>query len=193
MKFKKLDFTDRWHDMLGTPCLGDTWIVWGQSANGKTSFCLQLAKYLTQFGYVAYNSLEEGASLSFRQALERSNFTNPQGKFRILDKEPIDELEVRLSKQRSPDFIFIDSLQYTGLTKSKYKELKQRFRKKTFIYISHAKGKEPRGATAQFIRYDAGVKIWVDSFKAFPDSRYGGGKDFMIYPEGHDRLLGLNT
>lgn len=43
--------------------------VWGNSGNGKTSFVMQLCKYLCRFGRVAYNSLEEGASLTMKNTL----------------------------------------------------------------------------------------------------------------------------
>ena len=50
----------KWLASIGKPELTGSWMIWGNSSNGKTSFCLQLAKYLSKFGRVAYNSLEEG-------------------------------------------------------------------------------------------------------------------------------------
>ena len=42
-------------------------VVWGKSGNGKTSFVLQLCKELTRYGKVAYDSLEEGSSLTMQK------------------------------------------------------------------------------------------------------------------------------
>jgi len=33
------------------------------------------------------------------------------------------------------------------------------------------------------VRYDANVKIYVDKFKAYPTSRYGGGAPYIIWKE----------
>ncbi len=40
----------------------------GAQRKRQTRFALQLGKYLTHFGRVAYNSLEEGASVAMRTA-----------------------------------------------------------------------------------------------------------------------------
>jgi hypothetical protein len=50
--------------------------------------------------------------------------------------------------------------------------------------VSHAEGKEPKGNVAKSVRYDAFVKIWVEGYKAFPQSRFGGGNEFVIWPAG---------
>jgi hypothetical protein len=110
-----------------------------------------------------------------------------KGNFLLLDKEPISDLRARLRRQRSPEAIVIDSIQYTGLTYSEYKKLRDEFPKKLFIFISHAEGKEPKGRVAGSVKYDAFVKIWVEGFKAYPMSRFGGGKEFVIWDKGaHD-------
>lgn len=55
MKFDTLPFEGVWHDAFGTPERRGVWFVWGNSGNGKTSFVMQLCKYLCRFGRVAYN------------------------------------------------------------------------------------------------------------------------------------------
>ena len=111
--FDTLDFKDEWQDAFSTPERYGIWIIWGNSANGKTSFAMQLCKYLCRFGKVAYDSMEEGASLTMRNTLVRHGMLDVNGRFLLIDNEPIDELSVRLDKRRSPDFVVIDSFQYT--------------------------------------------------------------------------------
>ena len=111
-KFKMLPFDGEWLAALGCPELTGSWIVWGNSGNGKTRFALQLCKYLCNFGRVAYNSLEEGVSASLMKALQETNMMEARRKFIVLDKEPIGELVKRLKQQKSPNIICIDSLQY---------------------------------------------------------------------------------
>lgn len=58
------------------------------------------------------------------------------------------------------------------------------FPRKLFIYISHAEGANPRGNVAMSVKYDAFVKIYVQGFRAYPQSRFGGGSPFVIWDKG---------
>lgn len=189
-KFKVMPFEDEFKASFGRPELSGAWIIWGNSANGKTRFTLQLAKYLTKFGNVAYNSLEEGIKLSFQRAIQQTGMQSVAKKFKIINGETIEQLIERLEKQKSPHIIIIDSLQYTDLDKRSYKALINRFPKKLFIFISHAEGKNPKGSTADAIKYDSDIKIRVEGYKAFARSRFGGGKPFVIWEEGANEYWG---
>lgn len=167
-----LPFEGVWAKSFGMPSRTGVWIIWGESANGKSSFAMQLAKELTKYGKVAYNSLEESLSLSFQQNMQRCRMEEAGGRFLILDREPIAELGIRLKKQRSPDFVIIDSLQYSGLNYKEYKRLKEQHPSKLFIFISHADGDKPKGATATSIQYDADMKIMVRGYRAICKGRF---------------------
>lgn len=182
-KFKTLNFDGKWYDFAGKPELSGSWFVWGNSANGKTSFAAQLAKYLGRFSKVAYNSLEEGLSVSLKRAFQTADIT-PDDNVILLDKEPMPQLIERLRKHKSPNIIIIDSFQYSGLTARSYKQLTDEFSNKLFVFVSHADGKQPAGRSAKTVHFDANVKIWIEGFKAFPNSRYGGGEPFVIWQEG---------
>lgn len=190
MRFDEMPFRGQWKDSFGVPEKTGTWIVWGASGNGKTRFSLMLAKYLTEFGRVAYNTLEEGAKKSFQRAVGQSDLQGAGRKMVIWNALGMDEMRREMGKQRSPGIIIIDSLQYTFLDAKAYKALKSDYPKKLFIFISHADGREPRGALAQSVRYDADVKVRVEGYKAFPTSRYGGGVEFVVWEEGAKRYWG---
>ena len=185
-----LEFTGDWLRSIGCPELTGSWLIWGNSTNGKTRFALQLCKYLATFVRVAYNSLEEGDSLSMRNAVKEVGMSEVRSNFLLLDQEPIGELRKRLMKRKSPDVVFIDSWQYTGLNYSEYKKLRADIRGKLFILISHAEGNNPEGRTAKSIRYDSFVKIWIEGYKAFPASRYGGNEPYTIWDEGAVKYWG---
>ena len=187
-----LSFDGKWRDSIGNPELTGSWLIWGNSANGKTRFALLLAKYLASFKRVAYNSVEEGLSGSMKRAINEVGMMDVSRSFVLLDKEPIDELINRLRKKKGPDVIFIDSLQYTGLNYAEYKKLRDEFRHKLFVFVSHADGHEPKGQVGKSIKYDAFVKILVEGYKAFPQSRYGGGREFVIWETGAKKYWGLN-
>jgi hypothetical protein len=188
--YKTLDFQGEWFDAIGKPELFGTWIIWGNSGNGKTRFALQLCKYFAQFARVAYNSLEEGASLSMKKAFIETGMDEVKRRVILLDQESIAELKERLRKHKAPDVVIIDSIQYTGLSYKEYKELRAEFPKKLFIMVSHADGKEPAGRVAKSIRFDSFVKIRVEGYRAFAVSRYGGGKPYTIWQKGAQEYYG---
>jgi hypothetical protein len=191
--FNLLMFEGPWQQTIGQPEVTGSWIIWGNSGNGKTRCALQLARYLASFGLkIEYNSLEEGLSNSLREAIMDCNMHEVSRWFKLLDKMSMDELIMRLERRRSADVVIIDSIQYTGMSYSDYKKLRDRFRSKLFILISHAEGKMPQGSVAKSIRYDAFVKLWVEGYRAFPISRYGGKVPYTIWDEGANDCIHNN-
>ncbi len=188
---KTVTFDGAFLKLIGHPSLYGSWIIWGQSGNGKTHFALQLCKYLTRWERVAYNSMEEGFGASLKKAFSEENMMEVNGKLILLDNESIDDMIVRLKKKKSPNIIAIDSLQYSGINYAQYKFLKETFPRKLFIWISHADGKLPEGRIANKIRYDVPVKIRVEGYKAFAQSRYGTTSEpYVIWEEGAQHFDG---
>jgi len=187
-----MQFDGEWLDAFGCPELAGVWFIWGNSSNGKTTFVLQLCKYLTKFGRVAYNSMEEGDSESMKLAFQRVDLSSCARRIILLDNEPIDELKERLRLHKAQRIIVIDSIQYSNMSYSDYKELRNEFRDVLFIIVSHAKGKEPKDNRADSIRYDASVKIWIEGFKAFITSRYRTGDvaEMVIWKEQAEKYFG---
>lgn len=192
-QFETADFGGPWLASIGRPELRGVWIIWGGSGSGKTTFTLMLCKYLAGFGRVAYDSLEQGLSLSLQKAWERVNMAEAGTRVILLDKEELPELRKRLEKRKSPDIVIIDSLQYLeGFNLKVLKKLKNDYPGKLFIFISQAdkRNVDPDGNMAKKVRYDAEVKIRVEGYKAFVTSRYEdsekgeGGADFTIWEEG---------
>lgn len=185
-------FDEDWYNAFSCPERTGVWFIWGNSGNGKTTFVLSLIKYLAQFVKVAYNSLEEGGAHSMQQAFMRVGMSDVARRVILIEGESIDELEARMQKPKSPDAYVIDSLQYAGINYEQYKRLKERNRNKLIIFISHADGKLPEGRSAKKIMYDAGLKIWVEGYRAISKGRYIGpnGGTFIIWPEGSAKYWG---
>lgn len=188
-KIRTLGFEGDWERACGQPARTGIWIVWGGSGNGKTSFALLLAKELCKYGKVAYNSLEQGASLSMQQAIQRHELGNVgRGKFQLLC-EDLETLSERLSRRQSPDFVIVDSLQYTGLDYRGYRAFKERHRDKLIVFVSHADGIQPDGRTAKKVMYDAEMKIWIEGYRAISKGRFVSetGAYYTIWEEGAAR------
>ncbi len=189
-KYKIMAFDGAYKESFGEPELKGGWIIWGGSGNGKTRFVMKLCKYLTRFGRVVYDSLEEGDSGSMQRAIREERMIEVAKRFTLLDSEPLEDLKERLRKPKSADIIVIDSIQYAQLSYKKWIELKSEFKNKLFLLISHAEGKQPAGKPANQIRYDCALKIRVEGYKAFNAGRYGGNADFIIWPEGAAQYWG---
>ena len=192
-QFETADFDGPFLASFGRPELRGVWLIWGDRGSGKTTFTLQLCKYLAGFRRVAYDSLEQGLSLSLQKAWERVEMAEAGTNIILLNKEEMPELRARLRKRKSPEIIVIDSLQYLDKFYMKqFKDLKAEFPDKLFIFIAQADkaGKNPDGYMGKKIRYDADIKIKVEGFKAFVTTRYEdrdkgeGGEDFIIWQQG---------
>ena len=185
---KTLGFTGRWLDAMGDPEPYGSWIIWGASGNGKTRFAVQLVKYLMSFEglRIAYNGLEEGMSETYRRAIIDTGLQmEKQGRYVFWDGFNYEDMMERLKRKRSPNVVVIDSLQYLNITYDQYKGLVRKYPKKLFIWISHESGTEPKGGTAQSIKYNSNIKIRVHNYYATIISRYKGKEVFDIWPEKH--------
>ena len=193
MKFETLAFEGTWYDAFGTPERRGVWMVWGNTGNGKTSFVMQLCKELCRFGRVAYDSLEEGACLTMQNTLKRFNMQEVNRRFLLLDAEPLDQLSLRLKRQKAPDFVVIDSFQYTQMTYAQYIRFKEQHRNKLLIFISHASGKNPDGRSAKKVAFDASLKIYAEGYRAFSKGRFiGPVGHYDVWPEEAARYRGEN-
>lgn len=176
-------FSEEWRAMLGAPQTSGTWIIWGESGSGKSSFVLQLAKELSRFGVVLYDSLEEGFGLTLMNSLERFGMMDVNGRVQIIS-EDMETLSARLKKRKSPRVVIVDSFQYTGMSYRDYLELKRRHPRHLFIFVSHASGLKPAGKAAISVMYDCDEKILVKGYRAFSKGRFFGEKGwFDIWPE----------
>lgn len=189
-----LRFENEWYAAFGRPEVNTRMLVWGASGQGKTRFVLQLAKYLSEFCKVAYNSLEMRDSLALGTALKDEGL---QKNIIILNGETMEHIIERMKRRKSPEVVIIDSLQYfrdndgNGLNYKRYIKFVSALRDKMLIFISHADGKEPAGRIAKAIRFDVDYKIMVQGFKAFVSSRTGGGNPITIWEEGAKEYYGI--
>ena len=186
-KKETFELSPEWKIAFGEPEVIGTWIIWGQSGNGKTTFALSLAKELSRHGVVLYNSLEEGASLSLMNAAERVGLQHVNRRVRFVC-EDMDTLLSRLKKRRSPKIVFIDSFQYTQMSYKQYIEFKEQLANHLLIFVSHADGNNPSGRSAKSVMYDSMLKIWVEGYRAFSKGRFIGERGWInIWEEAAQR------
>lgn len=190
MTYQSIPWTGEWEEAFGQPDITDTWLIHGPSAGGKSSFVMQLAKKLCEYGRVLYVSLEEKVSMSFNQRIRRFHMEEVETQFRIITDADLENLRERLHKRKSPKFIIIDSFQVAqqmaGWDYTQAAALIDEFPRKCFIFISQEQKSEPLGKGAVRLKYLAGVKVRVKEYKAMCLGRFVPemGNCFKVWQDG---------
>jgi nucleoside-triphosphatase THEP1 len=181
--FDVYEIEGEWLDSFGEIEKNFKMSVTGDSGNGKTEFVVKLIKELclkfkTKADYFSY---EQGHSKSLQSAIQRNNMEDVKGKVMFMTGGTFDELLTRLKRRASAKIVIIDSQDYSELSTKQYKELIKIFPKKSFIVVSWAKNEKPKNQAARDIEYMSCIKVFVKDFKAYPRSRFGGNKTFVIW------------
>ena len=183
-KFKTMTLDGEFKDLLGSPECTSSWIVYGESGNGKTTFALRLLAYLCDYYKCAYLSLEEGMKLTFQQAVIDANLLAKGSRVTLWYDLTLSDLHQKLQEKRAPRIVFVDSCQYLRssekstqeITKFDYIELLHKYKDTLFIFISHGKRGEPTGSLANSIYFGSDICIEVKDFEAINRKNRCGGK-----------------
>ena len=184
IKFDTIRLGGGWDECVGEIETTGIWFIWGNSGNGKTSAGVSLCKELSAFGKVLYNSREEGVSLTMQNTLRRYGMGELGSRFQLANMS-LQELDEKISQQRSPKFVVLDSFQFMGLTYKDFRAFCEKHKNKMLIFVSRTRGRQPEGRAAISAMYDASCKIWVEGYKAFSKGRFVGTTGEMtIWDEG---------
>lgn len=183
--FDVLPFTGEWKRHLGEVERAGSILIYGASGHGKTTYALQLMKYLCEFEKCFYNTAEEGMKKSFQRNLQLNGLKSVSSKYSF-QKEDYEKLIIRLEQKRQPKIVFIDSVQYLFRKykrngEDKYFELMEKFPKTLFIWVSQMEKNAPKGAIADAIKWDAQNMIRVEDFKAYIEKTRTGGDILTPY------------
>lgn len=191
MKRDTIQLKDASGASFGTIERNGSILIYGQAKNGKTNFTMLLAKLLTHHGSVVYNSCEEGFGLSFANTIQHVGVEGCGNKLLFTEKESVEEMLVRLSRRRSPEFVFIDSVNFLKMNIQDYWKLIRRFPRKLFVFVAQEKNGMPKGSTADEIKYNSNIIVRVEGFKAFVEGRTTGTKDpIVIWEQGAIKYWG---
>ncbi len=184
IKFDTIRLGGGWDECVGEIETTGIWFIWGNSGNGKTSAVVSLCKELSAFGKVLYNSREEGVSLTMQNTLRRYGMGELGSRFQLANMS-LQELDEKISQQRSPKFVVLDSFQFMGLTYKDFRAFCEKHKNKMLIFVSRTRGRQPEGRAAISAMYDASCKIWVEGYKAFSKGRFvGTAGEMTIWDEG---------
>lgn len=171
-RFNKIGFTGRWLSLIGDPCENFKMMVYGESFNGKSTFCLLFAKYLSQSlgKKVLYIASEEKFGYTLQEKIKRLNVANDN--FYIADRIPLDLGEY--------DVVFFDSVNDLGIDHVELKEITDGIASVAIFQCT--KDGDYRGGSE--FKHDADVVIKVENMVATIDgkNRFGGavGAQFAV-------------
>ena len=172
MEFPSIGFKNKYLDFIGDPAPGFTLMVYGLPKMGKSSWCIDFAKYLAQnHGKVLYVAKEEGAHKTLQNKVKGLNAINP-------NLEMVAGMRSDLSAY---DFIFLDSVNKLGLSADDLNNLKTKYPNASFIYIFQStKSGNFRGANEFQHDVDSIVEI-PNVGKAIQYGRFNQGGEMDFY------------
>ena len=189
--YKLFDFTDKWFDAFGRPARTGVWFAYAGQGNGKTSFLVQLIKYLATFEKVVYNSLEESSDHTLQLVFGKQGMQDVARRVSILEAESLKDMDERMSRRKAAKVWVIDTVQYLDLDWEQYLALKRKHHDKLIIFVSHMEGNYPDGKVAIKIMRDAALKIFISGFIAVSKGRYIGSTGrYIIWREEAEKIWG---
>lgn len=192
-KNKHFCFEGVWEDCFGNPDVNGAWLIYGKEKNGKTTFSLKLAEYLSTFGKTLYVSAEEGFDGCFVEAVKRADIKSRRLGFS--EYITISELHERLDKHKSEKIVFIDNLTVYSedLKGDELRRLIRDHNNKLFVFISHEERSEPYPATAKQCSRLAKYRIRIQGLKAIVSSRSGNKGEIDINDNASVLFHGKHT
>ena len=144
-KHQYFKFDGIWAETLGKPSTNGIWLIYGKEKQGKTSFALKLAEYMSSFKRVLYVSAEEGTELEFKENIARMNLDITNRNLHFLDYLSMEELKSKLKSRKAEDIIFLDNMTiYCDEMKgSDLKALIREYPQKLFVVMSHEERNQP--------------------------------------------------
>lgn len=165
MNFETIGLQGKYRELIGDPCVGFTAMVYGLPKSGKSTLCIDFAKYLAEHhGKVLYVAIEEKFGYTLKEKFERLNAIHPN--LVIAEKLPDDLSQFQ--------FVFIDSVSKAGLTTDDLTRLHKENPKTAFIFIFHTT-KEGNFRGKQDFAHDVDVIIEVEDGVAKANGRFGAG------------------
>jgi hypothetical protein len=198
IKHKFLGFEGEWLRFMGN--MPETFIglIFGESGEGKSEFCIRMAKYLIQFEKVAWIDYEQGHGADLQMAMRRNEMNKEVGKWFPIDPNEkrkrgvtfLEELDEYLSKRSTPKYVFINSLTEFVFTPDEFRDvLKPHAKKRGLIFIDHAKNRKPKSKHGEYVEGIGQFSIYVRKYIAYKEkNRLGGRGEMILWEEEAKRL-----
>lgn len=171
MQFETLHIKSPYLELIGDPSKNFKAMVFGPPKEGKSTFCINFAKYLAEnHGKVLYCGIEEMLGYTIKEKFERLNAYHPN----------IDIAEILPDKFTGYDFIFIDSVTRAKLQVNDLQKMISDNPDKAFIFVFHTT-KEGEFRGEQSFKHDVDIVIEVNLSK---DGQNSIAKSYGRFSQG---------
>jgi hypothetical protein len=171
MDFETIGLKGKYRELIGDPSVGFSAMVFGLPKSGKSTLCIDFAKYLAEnHGKVLYVAIEEGFGYTLKEKFERLGAIHPN--LVIAEKIPDDLTPYQ--------FVFIDSVSKAGLSNADLTRLRKNNPKTAFVFIFHTT-KEGNFRGKQDFAHDVDVIIEVENGEAKANGRFGIGGRIEVF------------
>ena len=184
MEFTSLEFQGKWNTIFGLPSINFHCIIHGMPGQGKSTFAVQLAKYLSNFGRIIYVSGEEGFNSTFKDKFV--NNCAVSGSIDVADLRCLQDI-LREVEPGKYNFIVIDSLDTMKLGPVEVRQIKNLHTTSALITISQStKAGLIRGSNEIVHDADIAVKC-VDGIAITTKNRFKpNGMTYEIFGKPED-------
>ena len=169
--FDSAGFTGRWSSFFGNPSSNFKIMVYGAAGGGKSTFCILLAKYLTEhLGWrVLYIASEERFGYTLKEKLKRLNACNEN--LHIAERVPDGVL-------KDYDCVFFDSVNDLQIEPSELNDYTDGIASVSIFQCT----KDGQYKGGQEFSHDADVVVRVDDMVAVTEkNRFGNsGNEFVV-------------
>ncbi len=156
--YENYPFEGSFQELMGQPSVPFSAMVFGKPKNGKSIFCTQMAKYVSEeFGLTLYVAAEEGFSYTLQKKLKEFGLSNQNLHFsNVRDFESIKQI----LEDHQFLFVFIDSVNFMKITPEQIEELKALNPRTSFITVQQAtKDGKFRGSQEYAHNCDAVIEV----------------------------------
>jgi len=170
MEFETIGLQGKYRELIGDPCVGFSAMVYGLPKSGKSTLCIDFAKYLAQHhGKVLYCAIEEKFGYTLKEKVERLHAIDPN--LYVSETVPEDLSDY--------NFVFIDSVSRANLQMDDLLKLRNDNPNTAFVFIFHSTKNGSFKGMNQFA-HDVDVIIKVENGKAVGNGRFAQGSTILI-------------
>lgn len=164
MEFETIGLTGKYRELIGDPSIGFSCMVYGKPKSGKSTLCIDFARYLAEHhGKVLFCAIEEGYGYTLKEKLERLKAIHPN--LYVSDTVP--------GNLSQFNFVFIDSVSKGKIDNDRLNELIKKHPETALIFIFHStKNGDFRGG--QENAHDVDVIVEIENGIATGRGRFGG-------------------
>jgi hypothetical protein len=171
MEFETIGLQGKYRELIGDPCVGFSAMVYGLPKSGKSTLCIDFAKYLAQHhGKVLYCAIEEKFGYTLKEKVERLHAIDPN--LYVSETVPEDLSDY--------NFVFIDSVSRADLQMDDLLKLRNDNSKTAFVFIFHSTKNGNFKGMNQFA-HDVDVIVKTENGKAVGNGRFGLGGSINVF------------